>query len=45
MMELLGTLLAWLFRASHDPTNTSEHGNDDAYPFRDMRKETEESER
>ena len=41
-MELLGTLLAWLFRGSHDPTDPSEHGDDNAYPFRDMRKEADD---
>ncbi len=41
-MELLGTLLAWLFRVSHDPNDPSEHGNDEAYPFRDMRQETDD---
>ena len=39
-MELLGTLLAWLFRVSHDPKDPSEHGNDEAYPYRDMTKES-----
>jgi len=38
-MELLGALLGWLFNWSHDPNDPSEHGNDDAYPFRDMREE------
>jgi hypothetical protein len=38
-MELLGVLLGWLFNWSHDPNDPSEHGNADAYPFRDMRQE------
>ena len=41
-MELLGVLLGWLFNWSHDPNDPSEHGNADAYPFRDMRQETED---
>jgi hypothetical protein len=40
-MELLGALFGWLFNWSYDRNNTSEHGNDEAYPFLDMTKQQE----
>ena len=41
-MEFLVALISMLLKGSYDPKDTSEHGNDEAYPFRDMREESKD---